>query len=165
MALTRDIAATYRSPRRVIRRLLAMGPREDRVLMYLFAACALIFVAQWPRLRRDAYLDDSIPFDALIGGALLGWFFIAPLFLYALASLSRLVARVLGGQGTGYTARLALFWSLLAAMPLWLLNGLVAGVMGPGIQMTLSGALALGVFLIFWGLCLLETETKGPKCP
>lgn len=145
-----------------MRRLLAMGPREDRALMYLFLACGLIFVAQWPRLRREAFYDDSVPFDALVGGTLLGWLFIAPLFLYALAGLSRLVARALGGKGTGFTARLALFWSLLAAAPMWLLHGLVAGFIGPGPQMSLTGALALAVFVIFWALCLLETEVAGP---
>ncbi|MCG6903904.1 MAG: YIP1 family protein, partial [Rhodobacter sp.] len=72
MALSSDIVATYRSPRRVMRRLLAMGQREDRALMYLFAACTLIFVSRWPGLKRQAFLDDTVPFDALIGGALLG---------------------------------------------------------------------------------------------
>jgi len=163
MALTSDIVAMYRGPRAVMRRQLAMGEREDRVLMYLVVACGLIFVAQWPQLRRDAFLDDSVPFDARLGGALMAWIFIAPLMLYALAGLSRLVARVFGGRGTGYTARLALFWSLLAAVPLWLLYGLVAGFIGAGIQMTLTGLLALSVFLVFWALCLFESETGGSK--
>lgn len=158
MALTGDIVATYRSPRAVIRRLLAAGPREDRALMYLMLSCGLIFVSQWPRLRREALLDDTVPFDARIGAALLAWLFVAPLALYGLAALSRLAARLLGGHGSGYGARLALFWSLLAAVPLWLLNGMVAGFIGPGIQMTLTGIVALAVFLVFWGLCLYETE-------
>ena len=161
MALTLDIAATYRNPRGVIRRQLAMGQREDRALMYLVLACGLIFVAQWPRLSRQAYLDDAVPLDALIGGALMGWFFIAPLALYGLAALSRVIARVMGGQGTWYSARLALFWALLAAAPLWLLNGLVAGFIGPGAGLQLTSLVALAVFLTFWGLCLIETERAG----
>ncbi len=159
MALTTDIAATYRSPRMVMRKLLAMGQREDRVLMYLLLACALIFVAQWPRLRREAFLDDSVPFDALLGGALMAWFFVAPLALYVIAALSRLIAKVFGGQGSWYSARLALFWSLLAAAPLWLLNGLVAGFIGPGLELSLTSLIALAVFVLFWGFSLLETET------
>ena len=124
MALIPDIPATYRSPRAVFRRQLALGPREDRALLYLLLACGLIFVAQWPRLaargisgrRRCRSMRGS-------AGALLAWVFIAPLALYGLAALSHLAARGLRGQGTGYTARLALFWALLAAAPLWLLNG------------------------------------------
>ena len=150
MSLTRDIAATYRSPRAVMRRLLARGVREDRALMYLLLGCALIFVAQWPRLRREAFLDDTIPFDARLGATLLAWLFIA-----------RLVARVLGGRGSGYSARLALFWSLLAASPLWLLNGLVAGFLGPGPQLALTGFVALAIFALFWGLTMVEAETGG----
>ncbi|MDJ0828172.1 MAG: YIP1 family protein [Rhodobacter sp.] len=158
MALTLDIVAMYRSPRTGIRRQLAMGTREDRVLFYVMLACGLIFIAQWPRLSREAYLDPSIPLDARIGGALLGWFFLAPLLLYALAALTRVLARLVGGQGTWYTARLALFWSLLAASPLWLLNGLAAGFLGIGAGLQVTSGLALGVFLVFWGISFHETE-------
>lgn len=150
----------YRVPRKVVRRQLGLGVREDRALMYLMLACGLIFVAQWPRLSREAYLDASVPLDARIGGALLGWFFVAPLGLYALAALSRIAARALGGQGSWYSARLALFWSLLAAAPMWLLNGLAAGFVGPGPGQQLISVLALGVFLVFWGISLHETERR-----
>ncbi len=159
MALTTDMAATYRSPRRVMRKQLAMGQREDRALMYLLLGCGIIFIAQWPRLRREAFLDDAVPFDALVGGALMAWLFLAPLLLFALAALSRVVAKLLGGQGTWYTARLALFWSLLAASPLWLLNGLVAGFIGPGLELNLTSFMSITVFLVFWGLSLVETES------
>lgn len=161
MGMAADIAATYRSPRRVMRRHLAMGVREDRALMYLITACALIFVSRWPDLRRQAFVDDTVPFDALIGGALLGWLFIAPLALYALAAVSHLAVRALGGRGSWYTARLALFWALLAASPLWLLNGLVAGFVGAGAQLSLTGVLALAVFLLFWGINLHQAEFAG----
>ena len=158
MALTGDLIATYRAPRAVMRHHLAMGVREDRALIYLIAACVLIFVSRWPGLQRQAFLDESVPLEALLGGALLGWLFIAPLALYAIAALSHLAARAIGGQGSGFGARLALFWALLAASPLWLLNGLVAGFIGPGIQLTLTGALALAVFVLFWGINLHQAE-------
>ena len=156
--MTLDILATYRSPRAVMRRHLAMGIREDRALFYMVLACGLIFVAQWPRLSRQAYLDDTVPLDALLGGALMGWLFLAPLALYLIAGLSHLVARVVGGQGSWFSTRLALFWSLLAASPLWLLNGLVAGFIGPGAAFSLTSLVALAVFLSFWGLSLIEAE-------
>lgn len=165
MALTQDIVATYKNPRAVMRRQLAIGQREDRVLMYLFLACGLIFVAQWPRLSREAFLNEEIPLNALLGGALLGWMFIAPLALYSIAALSRLVAKALRGQGSWYSARLALFWSLLASAPLWLLDGLTAGFIGPGPARSLTGAVAFGAFAIFWLFSLLETErpTERPS--
>lgn len=158
MPVTTDIVKTYRAPRQVIRRHLAAGVREDRALAFLMAACALIFVAQWPRLARQAYLTPEVPLEALIGAALLGWLFLAPLFLYLLGAASHLVARLFGGRGSFYAARLALFWSLLAVSPLMLLQGLVAGFIGPGPALTLVGYGVLLIFLVLWGLALHEAE-------
>jgi hypothetical protein len=149
MSVMRDIAASYRGPRRVIRRLRAMGPREDRLLAVLMAGCALVFVAQWPRLAREAHLTGQ-ELNPILGGSLLAWLFIMPLVLYALAFLSWLVMRVLGGRGSGFDTRLALFWALLASAPLVLLNGLMAGFAGPGPGLSLVGIAWLGVFCWFW---------------
>jgi hypothetical protein len=46
-----------------------MGRREDRALAMLIAACLVIFVAQWPRLSREAYLapDGGPPLEAVHG--------------------------------------------------------------------------------------------------
>ena len=81
-----------------------------------------------------------------------------PLLLYLVAGLSHLVARVMGGQGDWFGARLALFWSLLATAPLVLFYGLVAGFIGPGAGLTLVGAIWLAVFLWFWISCLRQAE-------
>jgi len=45
---------------------------------------------------------------------------------------------------------MALFWGLLAAAPLWLLWGLVAGFIGPGPALDLTGIVALVAFLVLW---------------
>ncbi|WP_370286014.1 YIP1 family protein [Pseudooceanicola nanhaiensis] len=149
MSALTDIAATYRGPGGVLRRLLARGQREDRVLAILMAGCALVFVAQWPRLAREAHLKGQ-DLNPLLGASLLGWIIIMPLVLYLLAGVAHIIARVLGGRGSFYGARLALFWALLAASPLLLLHGLVAGFIGPGPQLVLVGALWCAVFLWFW---------------
>ena len=86
----------------------------------------------------------------LLGGALLGLIFMAPLALYALSWLLHLLARVLGGAGESYRARLVLFWTLLASSPILLLNGLVAGFIGPGPALTSVGAIWFAVVLWFW---------------
>lgn len=162
MSVTAEIVASWRAPRRVIRDRLAGPVREDRALMFLFLACLLIFVAQWPRLAREAALAENGDLMLLVGGALMGWLFIAPLAFYGLAALSRLAAALFGGRGTWYSARMALFWSLLAASPLWLLHGLVAGFMGPGPALDAAGLLlALGLAGL-WAAALWETEWAGP---
>ncbi|WP_435312231.1 YIP1 family protein [Primorskyibacter sedentarius] len=157
MAVTQDIVATYRGPGRVMRRLLSMGQREDRALALVMAGCAVIFVAQLPRLAREAHLTGQ-ELNPLLGGSLLAWVFIAPLMLYALAAASHLVARLIGGRGDWYGARLALFWAILASSPLMLLNGLVAGFLGTGPALSFVGLLWLGVFCWFWARSLWVAE-------
>ncbi|WP_010138269.1 hypothetical protein [Oceanicola sp. S124] len=157
MSLMRNIASSYRTPGAVLEGLLSEGPREDRALALCMGGCVAMFVAQWPRLAREAHLSGE-DLQMLLGGALLGLVFILPLVLYLLAGLSRLVARVLGGQGTGYGARLALFWALVAATPLMLLHGLVAGFIGPGAAKSLVGLLWLLAFGWIWLGGLLRIE-------
>ncbi|MBV2361198.1 YIP1 family protein [Thalassococcus sp. CAU 1522] len=149
MPVARDIAASYLGPGAVVGAKLARGPREDRSLAFLMGACALIFVAQWPRLAREAHLADS-DLNAALGGALMGWIFVAPLFFYALAAASQIVLHLLGRRIDGAAARLALFWALLASAPMALLNGLAAGFIGPGPALNLTGLVWLGVFVWFW---------------
>lgn len=155
MAVTTDIVATYRGPRRVIARLLSMGPREDRLLAFLMFGCTLAFVAQMPRLSREAHLTGQ-ELDMLLGGALLGLIFIAPLALYAVSWVVHLLARLFGGAGDSYRSRLVLFWTLLASSPLLLLNGLVAGFIGPGPALSSVGILWLAVCLWFWLSGMIE---------
>ncbi len=157
MPVTTDIAATYRGPGRVMRRLLKLGQREDRALAILMAGCGLLFVARWPALARQSHLDGS-DLNMSLGGALLATLFILPLFLYAFAGVSHVVARALGGKGNYYGARLALFWALLASGPIVLLHGLVAGFIGPGPALNLVGFFWLALFLWFWlrGLAVAE---------
>jgi len=159
MSVLQDVLKSYRTPRAVFRKRLGVGPREDRALAVLMGACVLVFIAQMPRLARNAY-ENGDDLNMLMGATLLAWVFIMPLALYAIGTLTHIVARTFGGQGTGYGARFALFWGLLCATPLWLLWGLVAGFMGPGIQKTIIGMIALLAFLVFWSINLREAERK-----
>ena len=162
MSVTSDIVATYRGPARVMRRLLRMGAREDRALMILMAACVIVFIAQLPRLSREAYLTGQ-ELNMLLAGALMAWVFVAPLLFYVLAAASHLLARLFGGRGSWYGARLALFWSFLAATPVLLLYGLVGGFIGPGPALRGVGFLWLAVFVWFWISSLREAERPAER--
>lgn len=157
VSLSQNIVSTYKGPGRVVSGLLQMGQREDRLLAYLMGACVLIFVAQTPRLAREAHLTGQ-ELNMLMGASLMAWIFIAPLLMYAIAAIARGVARVLGGKGSMYTSRLALFWALLAASPLILLHGLVAGFIGPGLELQIVGLVWFLVFVWFWGAGQWVTE-------
>ena len=139
-----------------------MGRREDRALAMLIAACLIIFVAQWPRLSREAFMaaEGGPPLEAVMAITFFSMLMIWPLLAYALAALTHLVARMMGGRGTWYSARLALFWSLLATSPAWLFHGLVAGFIGPGIEQTVAGGLLLIAFLVIWSMSLREAERE-----
>lgn len=158
MSVTLDMLRAWRDPRGVLRSRLAQGVREDRALATVMGASFLIFVAQWPRLSREAFVDPSVPLDARMGGALLGIVFVLPLLLYVMAAASHLVARAFGGKGSWFAARLALFWALLATAPAMLFHGLIAGFVGPGAASTIVGLLVLAGFLYLWISMLIEAE-------
>ncbi len=161
MGIAPKIVTTWRQPRVVMRAILAQGPREDRALATLLGACVILFIAQWPLHARAAYLDPSIPLEARLSGGLMGAVFILPVLAYALAGASHVVARAFGGKGAHWSARIALFWALLAISPFMLLHGLVAGFIGPGAALSLVGtAVGLG-FLAIWGAGLRVAEFEG----
>jgi hypothetical protein len=156
MSATRDILAAWLRPREVARRRLA-HPTEGVAFGYLAAACLLMFVAQWPRLSRQAF-ESGVDLQPLLGGALMGWIFVAPLLFYALAWVVRGIARLMGGRGTALGARTALFWSLLCLAPVMLLLGLTSGFVGPGPALDFVGACALAGFLWLYGNAIAVAE-------
>lgn len=158
MGLVTDIAQTYRTPHRVIARRAAQAGSEVQAIFIVMLGCLMVFVAQWPVHSRAAFLDPDIPLGGRLTGAGVAWLMIMPIMLYVLAALIHLVCRAFGGQGSFFTARISLFWALLASAPLALLNGLTVGFIGQGpAQIATSGILAAG-FVIFLGAGLYATE-------
>lgn len=148
MALLPDIAATYRAPVKVQRAKIATG--SDRLaLAYLTIACGMIFVGQWPVQARTAHLTGA-DLQQLLGASLMAWIFVAPLLFYTLALLVHWASRAVRRPVSAFASRMALFWALMAAVPLWLLNGLTGAMVGNGPALALVGFFALGAFALFW---------------
>jgi hypothetical protein len=162
MSVSRDIVASWRRPRQVLRSMLNHGRREDRAIAFVMIACFLMFVGQWPKLSREAFLDPSVPLQARLAITFFSMMMVMPLMLYVFAGISHLVAKLFRGRGTFYSARLALFWSLLVTAPLSLLNGLVAGFIGQGPASDATGLVTLLGFLVIWLACLIEAE-RAPE--
>ena len=157
MAVTRDIVDAHLRPRQVMARLLRMGQREDRVLAMLMGGCIILFMSQWPYRARQAHftgetLTDYIQHDAV------GLIFVLPLLAYGVAALLRLTSRIFGAKADYYSARLAMFWALLASSPALVLAGMVKGFIGLGAANSIVGALWLLVFLWVLGNSLIEAE-------
>lgn len=163
MSIVSDIAASYRRPGRVLARWLAAGAREDRALAILLIACALFFVAQIPGQIRAGHIDARVPFVARLYWSGFFMIFVLPLLAYGLAAASHLVLRMLGGRGSWFGARLALFWAMLAVSPLTLISGAVTDVAGPGRWSDVTGWIVVLAFLWLWfgGLRAAEAGMEG----
>lgn len=162
MAVSTEILRSWRAPREVVNRLLAQPRREGRILSFLVIGCLLIFVAQGPRLMREV---DAMPLTGeelsevlrmRMTYELFGWLIVWPLVFYILSMVIHLVLRLFGGRAQAYDTRLALFWGLMASTPAALLYGLVMGIIGPGLQASLTGALWLCGFIAIASAGLFE---------
>jgi len=160
MGIATDIVRAWRHPKAAMARQMQDGVREEKAFFFLMLGCLLIFVAQMPRLWREAMMDPSVPSEARLGGAMLGWLFLVPLAFYAIASLGRIGGMLFGGQGSWYSARLAMFWAVLVSAPLWMINGAVAGLVGQGALMAITGVVAVVMFAVVWFASLSVAE-KG----
>lgn len=163
MAVTTDIMRTWRSPRVVMRELLAHGQREDRAIAYVMAACLILYVAQWPRLKRIEELqlmgpDGASEFQMNAGIAFFAMLIVWPLGLYIIAAITHLVAKLFRAKGTHYSARLALFWAFLATTPVGLLHGLTAGLIGAGAATNLVGVIWGVALFVIWSQCFRVAE-------
>ena len=90
----------------------------------------------------------------------LSWLMIWPLVMYALAAIVHIVAKLFGGSGSWYSARLAVFWTLLATTPALLLYGLLAGFNGPGSGTDLVGFIWVVAFFVIGFICVREAEKE-----
>ena len=149
MSVTDDIWRTLRhGPGAVMRDHLAQGPQETRAFAFLMGGSALGWLSQWPRFRIEALAGpaDGPDFAQLAGVALVLWLMVLPLAFYGLAALVHGASRAAGGRGQGWSARLALFWSWLAAAPLALVSGVSWAVTGPSMATNVLAVLWLAAF-------------------
>jgi hypothetical protein len=157
MTVTTDLVATWRRPREILRQHLARGRSEPFAFSLLLVFLTLAFVAQWPVAAREAHFAGEASALPRILPRAMAVLATIPVW-YAVAALSRVVARMMGGQGTWYGARVALFWALAAIGPLMLLQGLVSGMIGTGPALTAVTALIGAGFFWLWFTLLHEAE-------
>jgi hypothetical protein len=147
VSVAAKILRTYRAPDAVIHEWLALPRHEGRALAMLMAGCAIVAISTLPHLLAQ---PGEAPTEARISAVLFAWLAVAPLAFYVIAFALCLVGRAFRLTADGYATRLALFWSVLAATPLWLLNGV--GMSVPQENVTfICGFIALAGFLILTG--------------
>ena len=161
MGVAADIGRSFRTgPVPVVREHLARGVDESRSLVFLMLGCLLVLVGQWPRHARTVQIEGD-EFSRLVAYDILAWMVIWPLVFYFLAWVTHGLSRATGGRGSAAGARLALFWAWLAASPLGLLTGMLAGFTGGSVFTNLAGIAWLAVFAGFWWLSQREAA-QGP---
>lgn len=159
MSASTELLASWRHPRLGVRRHLARGVSEPFAFTLLLIFLILTFVGQWPVAAREAHMAGEASVLPRILPRALAVLATIPLW-YGLAALSRVVARAMGGHGSWYGARIALFWALATLSPLMLLQGLVAGMIGPGPALLAVSVLAGMAFLALWLTMLHEAEKR-----
>ena len=150
------VLASWRRPGQVVRDLAPMS--EGAMLAVLMGAMLVFLIAQVPGHARAAALDPSVPMAGRMAGALTAVLLMMPLLAYAFASLVALASRLTPWRLEAEDSRLALFWALLAVSPAMLLQGLVAGFIGPGPGLTILGVLVALAFLRLWWAGLRTAE-------
>jgi len=149
MSITTDMVQGWRQPQKVMQRHLARGRSEPFAFSLLVTFLVLVFVSLWPQLSRQSLLQPEVPMVQRLVAAGLALLASVPVW-YGVAALSHWIAKLFGGHGSHYRARLALFAALVCVSPAMLLQGLVAGMIGTGPQLSLvQGLVGLG-FLWIW---------------
>lgn len=157
MSVTSDIIESWRRPRKVVRRHLARGRSEAFAFSLLFVGLLIAFIAQYPSVVQVVQQNPEVPLSAQLLGRALGILAMIPVF-YAAAAATRLIGMAVGGRGSWYGARIALFWALVAVAPLVLLMGMVNALIGPGSQLMLTVILAFAGFMFQWIIGLMVVE-------
>ena len=148
MSLIGNIIRSYHRPQVVVAQFVANGAREDRALGFLAGGCVIAFIAQWPRLARQSFIEGQA-LDMLIGGALYAWIFLAPLMFYISAGLVQFIGYLMGSKRSGAQTRTAIFWAFLATAPLLLVVGVIGGFIGASAMKTFVEVIWLASFIWF----------------
>ena len=156
--LVADISAAWRDPRGSIAARLAGRPRDAQLLAWALGAALIGFVAGLPEAVQQAgstgTRDEA---TGVLASRLFGAVFITPLFLFVLAGLSHLIARLFGGQGSYWSARVALIWAVVVCVPLVLLNGIASAILPP-LGVSVIALATLAGFGWIWVAFLSEVE-------
>jgi hypothetical protein len=156
-----DIFQTYSAPKTVLARRLADIPGEPQLLAYVVFATILSFLARLPGMIGGNTTGQ--PLEAVVGANFVASIIFAPLFFYAVAALTRLASKVFGGQGSWQSARLALFWPLIALQPLLIMAQFLEALALPALVLVgVSWASGL-VFLWFWYTGMQLSEWPGTR--
>ena len=160
MAVASDVVRAYASPRRTARLMLSKVNSESRALALVMIGCTFLFIAQFPELILQGRTNTGQPtLAAMAAGRVIGTLLFAPLMFYFLAGATGALMRLLGRQISWLHSRVSLFWAVLAASPLVLIEAVAGGLqLNDLVQQTVS-VVTIILFAAFWVSGLVESTS------
>lgn len=147
--LLADMAGIFATPEAAQRRLAARGFGERHLLGFLLILCLLAFLIRLPSVLAVARID--VPAEMQVASFFVASMILAPLFLYFLAAVGRILLQSLGRKIAWLDARLLLFSTLLvfqfasAALTFGL-----APIVGQGVSTLLSFGVLIWFGAAIW---------------
>ncbi|HUS54146.1 MAG TPA: hypothetical protein VMY41_09100 [Thermohalobaculum sp.] len=113
------VLGAWADPRGSMRTELDRAPSEGRLLFYIMFAGLFRFVGAAMALAYGpmALMIPDDQFRGRIAAAFVAIFFFLTILSYAVAATGGALARLMGGTGSWYDSRAALFWAALVAAP------------------------------------------------
>ena len=164
MAVATDIVRAYAGPRRTARLVLSKVDTESKALALVMIGCTFLFIAQFPELVLQGRTNAGQPtLAAMAAGRFIGTLLFAPLMFYLLAGATGALMRLLDRQISWLHSRVSLFWAVLAASPLVLIEAVAGGLqLNDLVQQTVSVA-TIVLFTAFWVSGLVESTSLAGR--
>lgn len=143
-------------PRASLRAELADGPTEGRLLAFLLLSLLLAWLADLPRMMQEA-ARLGLAGGEIAGMAFVSYMLLSPLLIYALAGMVTLSARLLGGKGSHFAHRAAIFWGALCTFPLYFVESTVETMLG-GVIGQIAGILSSVAAIVIIGAMVAEAN-------
>lgn len=181
------VAHGWRDPRASVRSVLDANPSEATILSLVMLAALLSFVGRTFLLFAESGVaseaggsaPDPEAIRGRLGAQFIGAMFFAPLMLYGVAALTRMIGRAAGGSGDWVACRAAIAWAGMLTAPLLLLLSVVGalaiagGAVPPGAQppyvpgadaspaelvLAVPGVAGLVLAAYIWAACIAEVH-------
>ena len=164
MAVASDVARAYARPRRTARLILSKADTESRALALVMTGCAFLFIAQFPELILQGQTNAGHPtLAAMAAGRVIGTLLFAPLLFYFLAGTAGALMRLLGRQISWLHSRVSLFWAVLAASPLVLIEAVARGLQLNDLVQQAVSVVTIILFAAFWVSGLVESTSLARR--
>jgi len=130
MSVWARLRESYRDMRGTTRALIDENPSEPRLLFFVLLADIIFFLSMGVRtvVSPSEIVEQSLPLPTTVGVLLIGILLLRTTFMYLLAAITCIVARLFGGEGSFQETRAGVFWASLVSTPVGVFGALMGGL-------------------------------------